>query len=78
MERERNIRRLVLAWAPCQPHLPCQTFTEACRGLADGSLEGGARRAGVLVGVTKEGFLEEWPEVAAAESKGPGREVARS
>lgn len=32
----------------------------------------------MLVGVTKEGFLEEWPEVAAAESKGPGKEVACS
>lgn len=30
----------------------------------------------MLVGVTKKGFLEEWPEAVVAEGKGPGGEVS--
>lgn len=32
----------------------------------------------VLVGVTEEGFPEEWPEAVVAEGKGPGGEVTHS
>lgn len=75
---EEKLQHLTLGpcWAPCQAlcqlHLPRQTLTVACSRLADGSLKGGTRRAGVLVGVTKEGFLEEWPKAVVAEGKGLG------